>query len=143
MNLFEIVDRNILRRVINIEYHNDQDVLIEGMKNKKQLKIQNKDSYMIDKIDPHILTLLYKKHVYSSGIESLDVEITIRIKMAMRRDKRETLNFRTMDISPLLEENIQQIFMGVAQTISAVLANMMMTFGENPLIIPPKLNFKD
>ncbi|MCF7925301.1 MAG: hypothetical protein K9L26_02105 [Candidatus Izimaplasma sp.] len=143
MKFFELIDRNIYRRVINIEYHNDQDVLLTGMKEKKKMKINNADSYMIDDIDDHIFSLLFKKHVYSEGIDSLDVEITIRIKCGMRADKRTGHSFLKMDINDLIQNNTNVIFAGVPHICSALLSNIMMSFGESPLILPPKLNLQD
>lgn len=142
MKLFDLVDRNIYKRVINIEYHNDQDVLLSGMKEKKQMKINNEDSYMIDDIKDHVFTVLFKKRVYSEGIQSLDVEMTIRVKCGMRMDKRNGGSFLNIDLNQFILENRELMFMGIAHTCSAVLSNIMMSFGENPLILPPKLNFK-
>lgn len=143
LKLYDIVDRNIYKRVINIEYHNDQDVLLSGMKDKKKMQINNEDSYLIDDIKDHMFTILFKKHVYSVGIKSLDVEITIRVKCAMRMDKRASQSFLNMDINQLVIDNRKLMFMGIPHTTSALLGSIMMSFGENPLILPPKLNFKD
>ncbi|MEC9485533.1 MAG: hypothetical protein UMR38_06625 [Candidatus Izemoplasma sp.] len=140
MKFFELIDRNIYRRVINIEYHNDQDVLIHGMKEKKKMKINTKDSYLIDNINEHLFSLFFKRHVYSEGIDSLDVEMTIRIKCAMRRDKRQSYSFLNMDVNDIIKNNTNIVFAGVPHTCSALLSNIMMSFGENPLILPPKLN---